>query len=332
LVVLVAALTAVGAIAVYSAPDAEGTGPFVLSGVAESVITIDLGATATTHANCRFSMSTDGSNVASLRGTCYTIAKSSPGGGTPPPPPPPPPPYTNPTGPLTGGGGLTTLSGPISQGDGSVTLQFSPALCLPVDTSADADTIPDAGLLVNVDTTGSKNGDIGNGTVQLDFDTGQQGANPIVCNQVDETDTTPFNPTNLADNHDNDIWGDATLGQTAPDGCTTAEELGLVVTLGGLRDSFNWWDVYNADGGSPVAVAGPDFFAVLGRFGSVGDPTVNPTTAPPAPPAYHPRFDRGASIPGAGAWNLGPADGSVTGQDFFRVLGQFGLDCSAAPN
>jgi hypothetical protein len=53
---------------------------------------------------------------------------------------------------------------------------------------------------------------------------------------------------------------------------------------------------------------------------------VDPLSAPPAAPAYHPAFDRGSSF-GPYPWNVYPADGSITGTDFFTVLAQFGHSC-----
>jgi hypothetical protein len=112
------------------------------------------------------------------------------------------------------------------------------------------------------------------------------------------------------------------------DGCSDVAEQNTTPgsqTSGGLRNYQNFWDFFDPD--LNKAVAGPDFFAVLSRFGATGSPAIDPLTTPPAPPAYHTRFDRGSSS-GPNAWNLTQADGSIAGTDFFAVLVQFGHDCS----
>jgi hypothetical protein len=137
------------------------------------------------------------------------------------------------------------------------------------------------------------------------------------------------------------------------DGCTDTAEQNTTLgseSSGGLRDPSNIWDFYDVPvGGSGSytkdrAIAGPDFFALLGRFGATdagGTAPVNrnsdPLTTPiAAAPAYHPAFDRGPAPvdpngpnnpPDYQAWDLTQADGAITGQDFFRVLGQFGHNC-----
>jgi hypothetical protein len=111
------------------------------------------------------------------------------------------------------------------------------------------------------------------------------------------------------------------------DGCDTkAEILNSDPAAGGIRDPFNTWDLYDPtrDG----AVAGTDFFAVLGRFGSSGDPGLDSVFGSiPAAPAYHTRFDRGDTVPGSAVHVKGAADGNITGVDFFSVLAQFGHTC-----
>jgi alpha-tubulin suppressor-like RCC1 family protein len=114
------------------------------------------------------------------------------------------------------------------------------------------------------------------------------------------------------------------------DGCTNSRELGTPPNLGGQRDPFRFWDVFDtptgANGAKDKTVSGLDFFALLGRFGAMGSPTIDPLSLPPPAPAYHTAYDRGPSS-GPNVWNLMEANGSIGGTDFFAVLGQFGLNC-----
>jgi hypothetical protein len=114
------------------------------------------------------------------------------------------------------------------------------------------------------------------------------------------------------------------------DGCIDAKEVGPNQMMGGRRNPQRFWDFFDTPNGSNVrdkAVAGTDFFAILARFGSSGSGSIDPLSAPPAPPAYHTAFDRGASS-GPSVWNLTAADGAVSGTDFFAVLAQFGHTCA----
>ena len=109
------------------------------------------------------------------------------------------------------------------------------------------------------------------------------------------------------------------------DGCTDTQEVGPDELLGGRRDPYNFWDFYDPSRDRTVNLA--DFFAVLQRFASSGDPNIDPLSDPPPPPAYHPRFDRAGAAPGANIWELQPADGAISVLDFFAMLGQFGHSC-----
>jgi hypothetical protein len=115
------------------------------------------------------------------------------------------------------------------------------------------------------------------------------------------------------------------------DGCTNAQELGSDQMDGGLRNPMRFWDVFDtptgANGAKDRAVSGSDFFAILGRFGSEGNPAIDPLSLPPPAPTYHTAYDRDASS-GPNPWNLTAANGSIAGTDFFAVLGQFGLNCN----
>jgi hypothetical protein len=124
------------------------------------------------------------------------------------------------------------------------------------------------------------------------------------------------------------------------DGCRDVDEQQTVVgtqLAGGRRDPLTYWDFYDTPIGTfpdlvkDGAVTGTDFFAVLARFNSTGDPSADPLAAPPAAPAYHPTYDHtGASIPPSDdAWDVGPPDGAIAGTDFFAVLTNFGHVCVA---
>jgi hypothetical protein len=112
------------------------------------------------------------------------------------------------------------------------------------------------------------------------------------------------------------------------DGCEDKVEMTSIDPMaGGVRDPFNPWDFFDPDLNG--AVAGPDFFAILGRFGAVGDQTIDPLSPPAPPPAYHTRFDRAESqVPGSAVHVRTAPNGAVAGTDFFAVLGQFGHVCA----
>jgi hypothetical protein len=243
------------------------------------------------------------------------------------PPAPPPPPYSA----LLPIVNLQLLSGTIGQIDGSTILNFAPVLCLGVDTQDDPDDLPDAGLTVTLSTTASKSGAMGASSVVLNFDKGVVDGDPFDCDQVDQTTTTGFTPTNLAMNHDSDTWA---AGMTGADGCTTWEELGTNALQGGERDPFNFWDFMDQwiGGAKDRAISGGDIGAVVSRFGSAGSPTGDPLVPPVATTGYHVSADRDGSIPGGFAWDLKPPNGSVSGGDIGAVVSQFGHSCTAAPN
>jgi hypothetical protein len=112
------------------------------------------------------------------------------------------------------------------------------------------------------------------------------------------------------------------------DGCPDVREIQTAPgseTLGGRRSLKDFWDFFDVpprDG----SIAGGDIFGVLGRFGSAGDPGIDPLSAPPSPPEYHTAFDRSPSV-GPNVWNLTPANGSIAATDIFAVLGQFNHAC-----
>jgi hypothetical protein len=97
-----------------------------------------------------------------------------------------------------------------------------------------------------------------------------------------------------------------------------------------------FWDFFDVWTGSVPnlvknkAVAAPDFFAVLSRFGASGSATTvqDALTEPSSATGYHAAFDRGAPPPGGFPWELTAPDGSIAAPDFFRVLAQFGHSCA----
>ena len=113
-------------------------------------------------------------------------------------------------------------------------------------------------------------------------------------------------------------------GDKDGDGCSNAREKGPIATLGGQRDANDFWDFFDPTLDGAISIL--DFFALLERFGSGGDSSIDPLTAPPPAPGYHTRFDRGPQI-GANGWNVAPPDGAVAITDFFTLLSQFGHSC-----
>ncbi len=125
---------------------------------------------------------------------------------------------------------------------------------------------------------------------------------------------------------------------TDGDGCTDLDELRTVAgseLVGGRRDPANFWDLFDVWTGTAPnltrnkAVAAPDFFAVLGRFGTTGTATSvsDALTEPVSATGYHAAFDRGGT-PSPFPWSLMAADGSIAAPDFFQVLAQFGHSCA----
>jgi hypothetical protein len=120
------------------------------------------------------------------------------------------------------------------------------------------------------------------------------------------------------------------LQDTDGDSCIDVRELSFGAEQGGFRDPSNFWDYFDVPAGlgqlRDEAVSGLDFFAVLARFGSSGNAQIDPLSPPPAL-GYHTAFDRGGAV-GPNGWNVGEADGSITGTDFFTMLSQFGHSCA----
>lgn len=113
------------------------------------------------------------------------------------------------------------------------------------------------------------------------------------------------------------------------DRCFDATEVGLKPQLGGRRDPNDFWDFYDTPAftGRDRVVSGLDFFAVIGRFNSEGDPGMDPLSSPTPPPSYHSGYDRSPAPSSKEFWRSGPADGAITGADIFAVLAQFNHSC-----
>jgi hypothetical protein len=116
------------------------------------------------------------------------------------------------------------------------------------------------------------------------------------------------------------------------DGCTDTQEMGPTPASGGMRNPAIVWDFYDVPAGDPLmrdgSISAFDFFALLGRFGSTGNPVGHPLTPPPAAPAYHSAYDRSSPAPGGDPWDSGAANGSISATDFFALLAQFGHSCA----
>ena len=118
-------------------------------------------------------------------------------------------------------------------------------------------------------------------------------------------------------------------GDSDGDGCTDAQELGPSAVLGGLRDPKSFWDFFDTPDGNNVrdrAITIGDIGRIVARFGTFGDPAIDPLSLPAAL-GYHTAFDR--TPLGPELWNLGPPDGAVTIQDIGLMVVQFGHSCMA---
>jgi hypothetical protein len=129
------------------------------------------------------------------------------------------------------------------------------------------------------------------------------------------------------------------------DGCTDASENGGNALQGGQRSPHNLWDFLDVPTGPTLqrdhAVTAADLAGLVARFGAsdfdvgpfdrTSDPfsTPNPAITPSGARAnYHPAYDRGGAMPGQQAWDLLPANGSITASDLAAVAAQFGHTCA----
>ncbi len=127
------------------------------------------------------------------------------------------------------------------------------------------------------------------------------------------------------------------------DGCSTLEEFGPNVALGGQRDYLWFWDFMDQWTGIPLArdkaVVANDISAIVARFGTFlpgGAPTkaqalAEALTTPTNLIGYHASGDRGGAELGDDPWELLPPDGSIVANDISALVAQFGHSCAAAP-
>ena len=131
-----------------------------------------------------------------------------------------------------------------------------------------------------------------------------------------------------------DSDGDTTPDSADPDsdndGCANQREVGPEPSGGGRRNPKNFWDFFDVPSGPSQlrnqAVALPDIFEVIARFGATGDPGIDPLSPPPSS-GYHSAYDRGPRA-GPDPWNLSAANGSIATPDINAVLAQFGHSCA----
>jgi glucose/arabinose dehydrogenase len=111
------------------------------------------------------------------------------------------------------------------------------------------------------------------------------------------------------------------------DSCSDAREGGSNEMQGGARNAKSFWDFFDTPAPPNTRdheVSAPDIFRVINRFGTSGNPMIDPLSMPPGS-GYHPAFDRG---PAAGdPWDLTAANGSVASTDIFASVTQFGHSC-----
>jgi hypothetical protein len=109
------------------------------------------------------------------------------------------------------------------------------------------------------------------------------------------------------------------------DGCSDKLEVGPRPQEGGGRNPNYFWDFFDTPP-RDQAVTIKDIGNLLRRFGSTGDPSIDPLSDPPPAPVYHPAFDRTPSQ----VYLSGPPNGSITIADLGMVVAQFGHSCVPA--
>lgn len=113
------------------------------------------------------------------------------------------------------------------------------------------------------------------------------------------------------------------------DGCADARERSANPALGGLRSAKNVWDFFDTPEASNLRdgrLAVGDIFRLITRFGTNGDPSVDPLSPPPST-GYHPAFDRSPPPDPSRPWAPGPADGRIITGDLLLMTLQFGHTC-----
>jgi alpha-tubulin suppressor-like RCC1 family protein len=114
------------------------------------------------------------------------------------------------------------------------------------------------------------------------------------------------------------------------DGCPDKRELGADELLGGRRDPIDFWDFFNTPDAANLRdqqISIADITRLLPRFASVGDPGIDPLSAPGPAPAYHTAYDR-TPVSGGEQWQTGPPNGSVTITDITLMVQQFSHSCA----
>jgi Tol biopolymer transport system component len=130
------------------------------------------------------------------------------------------------------------------------------------------------------------------------------------------------------------------------DGCTDAGEQSADPATGGGRSATDIWDYYDVPTvdwtvkekmGRDYVVSVSDVSQLIVRFGSSGDPLLDPLSDVPyvvvfpGEPIpldllYHTAYDR--TLTGPNMWNSGPPNGSITVQDIALMVAQFGHSCA----
>ena len=157
-----------------------------------------------------------------------------------------------------------------------------------------------------------------------------EAAHPCLDPLVDDAASDPDGDT-LSNLTEFGLGTDPCEVDTDQDGCSDGEEMApkSEAGFGGGRNPLYFWDFF--DPTRNKAVGFTDFIALIARRGAVGDPTIDPLSDPPPPPAYHPRFDRGGQIPGGNLWEERPANGSIGFTDFLSLIRQNRATCLLPP-
>jgi hypothetical protein len=112
------------------------------------------------------------------------------------------------------------------------------------------------------------------------------------------------------------------LLDTDLDGCTDKLEVGPRPEMGGGRNPNNFWDFFDTPP-RDKAVTVKEIGNIVRRYGSMGDPDIDPLSDPPPAPEYHTGFDRTV----APNQLTGPPNGSITISDIMLAVLQFGHTC-----
>ena len=188
------------------------------------------------------------------------------------------------------------------------------------------------GALGNVYTVATIDSGTGQGTVQITVFI----ADMAECLANTFTDRVAFPLSEIEIVEQATKEGNGAGLDTDRDGCSDKEELGDNQILGGSRDPYKYWDLF--DPTENRAIGFTDFLALVGRSGTVdfnASAVHNRYTNPlgDAPPGiYHPRYDRGGQQSGANGWNEKPPNGAIGFTDFLSLVRQSGHTCRTEPN